>query len=245
MMCSMRAAPAGRGHTAMTSMRTPAARSVCSVSHSAASLRNRASFAPTTASAGWPKASPRRVFTSTKTSSSRCPSRAMMSISPWEHRQFRSRTSYPLAVRIRAATLSPYLPTAPLRDIPPPPSAQPGRHGPRSWRGGKELWTTRHFRPVWTVGRANFAARPRDWCRADQARRSGGQAELGLGKFFDVDVLERDDAHGSHEARRAVDVPHPGVAEGEFEEDLAARGAHLQVDLVGEVEEIGRASCRE
>ena len=39
-----------------------------------------------------------------------------------------------------------------------------------------------------------------------------------------------------HEAAGAVDVPHPGVLKTELEEDLAAVGAHLHINGVGQVE---------
>ena len=39
-----------------------------------------------------------------------------------------------------------------------------------------------------------------------------------------------------HEPGGAVDVPHPGILEGELEEDLPAIGAYLNVDGVGQVE---------
>ena len=41
---------------------------------------------------------------------------------------------------------------------------------------------------------------------------------------------------GLHEPGGTVDVPHPGVLEGELEEDLPSVGAHLDIDGVGQVE---------
>ena len=43
---------------------------------------------------------------------------------------------------------------------------------------------------------------------------------LELGELLDVDVLEGDDVDGLHEPGGTVDVPHPGVLEGELEEDM-------------------------
>src|SRR5665647_2697401 len=41
-----------------------------------------------------------------------------------------------------------------------------------------------------------------------------GQFEFLRGEFFDVDVLEREHAHGLHKAVRAVNVPDPDVLHG-------------------------------
>src|SRR6266498_5586448 len=55
-------------------------------------------------------------------------------------------------------------------------------------------------------------------------------------QLFDVDVLEGHDADLVDEAGRAIHVPYPGVIECEVEVGLAVLVAHLQVDLVGQVE---------
>src|SRR4051794_12740766 len=64
-----------------------------------------------------------------------------------------------------------------------------------------------------------------------------GQGQfLTAGQFLDIDVLERDDADTLDEAGGPVDVPHPGVLQGQVEVDLAVGAAGLQVHVVGKVE---------
>ena len=75
----------------------PGACSSCAASQRWASVRSRRCLAAVTASTGWPKPTPRRVFTSQKTSAS--PSRATMSSSPSRQRQLRSSTRRPASVR--------------------------------------------------------------------------------------------------------------------------------------------------
>jgi len=87
----------------------------CSASHSEASARSLRTFAGTTASTGAPNASPRLVLTSQKTTAS--PSSATMSSSPVRQRQLRSSTRIPASVSVRAATRSPYAPTASLAPV--------------------------------------------------------------------------------------------------------------------------------
>src|SRR5919108_2670034 len=55
-------------------------------------------------------------------------------------------------------------------------------------------------------------------------------------ELLDVDVLEGDHPYPGNEAGGPVHVPHPGVVEGDVEVGLAVLVAHLQVELVGEVE---------
>src|SRR5690606_129089 len=213
--CWTRAGRPRRRRTATTSMRTSAACASCSLSQRAARRRSRSSLAGCTASAGWPNRLPLRGLTSTKALAA--PSRATMSISPSRHRQLRSRITHPSASSIAPAIRSPAAPTSSF--------AATGHH----------LREQRHTR-----GRPRDAPCPRSVevpsPYVDRAAASGGQVELRLGQLLDVDVLERHHPHRADEPRGAVDVPHPGVPERELEEHLPAGAAHLQVDLVGEVE---------
>jgi hypothetical protein len=81
---------AGRRSTEITSNRIASQPPGFSASHCRLSFRSRWAFTLPTASAGVPKASDDRVFTSQKTSVR--PYEAMMSISPRAHRQLRSRS---------------------------------------------------------------------------------------------------------------------------------------------------------
>src|SRR5215468_12118661 len=85
------------------------------------------------------------------------------------------------------------------------------------------------------------ASIPAAAAQSRQGPRSGllgvGNLEVALGKFFDVDVLERHNPNILHETGRPVHVPNPCVLHGDFKEDLAVLGcANVQLDLVGEVE---------
>src|ERR1700761_8667903 len=64
-----------------------------------------------------------------------------------------------------------------------------------------------------------------------------GELQLGLGDLFDVDVLERHDAHVLDEPRGPVHVPDPSVVQRQFEEDFAVRAAaNVEAVVVREVE---------
>jgi hypothetical protein len=97
------------GVTDATSNRTSPCRSGCSASHFAASVRKRRCFVAVTASAGEPKRSLLRVFTSQNTIVR--PRRATRSISPSRTRQLRSTISKPRAAYQRAAASSPNVPS--------------------------------------------------------------------------------------------------------------------------------------
>jgi hypothetical protein len=69
-----------------------------------------------------------------------------------------------------------------------------------------------------------------------RGRVQRGASEFLFGQPFDVHVTERHDAHLGNEPRRAVHVPHPGVAYLEFDAGRRRVGAHFQRDLVGQIE---------
>ncbi|MBG9887139.1 hypothetical protein ABE10_11470, partial [Bacillus toyonensis] len=60
--------------------------------------------------------------------------------------------------------------------------------------------------------------------------------ELPPGELLDVDVLEREHAHGLHETVGAIDVPHPDVAHRHLEVEVVLGVATDDVDVVGEIE---------
>ena len=72
--------------------------------------------------------------------------------------------------------------------------------------------------------------------RALRVRQRLGDVELRLREFLDVHVLVGDDAHRAHETRRTVDVPHPRIAQRQFEEDVAADRAGLHINVIAQVE---------
>src|SRR5215217_6603721 len=55
-------------------------------------------------------------------------------------------------------------------------------------------------------------------------------------ELLDVHVLEGDHPDPGDEAGRPVHVPHPGVVQGDVEVGVAVLVAHLEVELVGQVE---------
>src|SRR4029434_4805653 len=55
-------------------------------------------------------------------------------------------------------------------------------------------------------------------------------------ELLDVHVLEGDHPDPGDEAGRPVHVPHPGVVQGDVEVGVAVLVAHLQIELVGQVE---------
>src|SRR5262245_9105430 len=55
-------------------------------------------------------------------------------------------------------------------------------------------------------------------------------------ELLDVDILEGDHPDPGDEAGRTVHVPHPGVVQGDVEVGVAILVAHLEVELVGQVE---------
>src|SRR5215213_2848762 len=64
-----------------------------------------------------------------------------------------------------------------------------------------------------------------------------GRSELVLAdELLDVHVLEGDHPDPGDEAGRPVHVPHPGVVQGDVEVGVAVLVAHLEVELVGQVE---------
>ena len=56
------------------------------------------------------------------------------------------------------------------------------------------------------------------------------------GQFFDVDVLERNHTDVLDETGRTVNVPDPGVLQGQVEVDFPVRAAGLKVNVVGQIE---------
>src|SRR6188472_171739 len=60
--------------------------------------------------------------------------------------------------------------------------------------------------------------------------------EVAARELLDVHVLEREHAHGLHEAVGAVDVPHPDVGHRDLEVEVVLGVAPHDVDLVREVE---------
>src|SRR5260221_6678155 len=67
-------------------------------------------------------------------------------------------------------------------------------------------------------------------------RRPSRLLDVLLGQRFDVHVLEGDDAHRGDEASGAIHVPHPGVAELDFEVGRARVLVRGHLHLVREIE---------
>lgn len=86
----------------------------------------------------------------------------------------------------------------------------------------------------WSCRRSDPRAFSRPW----SAPESGicGKRDVGLFELFHIDVLERHHSNILDETGRTVHVPHPGVVHLDLEVDLAVGVAHVQVDLVGQVE---------
>src|SRR4029079_520470 len=63
-----------------------------------------------------------------------------------------------------------------------------------------------------------------------------GQGDVGFLQLLDVDVLEHHYPDIFDKPGRSIHVPHPGVVHLDLEIPLAVRVAHVQVDLVGQVE---------
>ena len=64
-----------------------------------------------------------------------------------------------------------------------------------------------------------------------------------MGNLFDRDVAERQHLGALHKARGTVHVPDPGVAHRHLVVDVAALGAHLEIDSVAEIETSFRLHC--
>src|SRR5688572_2435597 len=151
------------------------------------------------------------------------PSSATMSISPSGQRQLRSTMSMPSDSRYSAASSSPRRPSRSLAFI----------FYLRNQTAGAASAPTGAYRPMWE-NRPNGPL----WRRSRSVAQVGvlGQGKLFVAReFFDVDVLECDDADALHKPGGPVHVPDPGVLEGEVEIDLGIGAARLQVHVVGEV----------
>ena len=91
----------------------------------------------------------------------------------------------------------------------------------------------RENRPLWIGGGSQKGL----WITSQGYRGvSSGNIKFRLRQFLDVHVLVGDDAHRAHETRRTVDVPHPRIAQRQFEEDVTADRAGLHINVIAQLE---------
>src|SRR4051794_21181369 len=154
---------------------------------------------------------------------SRSRARAGLSISPvLPQRQLRPRPVIPASPSRRAASASPYLPSALRAFMSAPPPVPTVTHPPRrsgSWCVTGRLWTNPS--PTRGIRGSPSAAR---------------ELQVALVQLLDVHVLEREHPHLLDEPGRPVHVPDPGVRHRHLEEDLALDRVHLHLVVVGQIE---------